>query len=268
MKSIITKALHPHINRFNRICLKCTPEGYNETFPLQYCGMMCKIHKDVEILLQCKGCQKYFNSCSYIFHSTSKNPCKKRFKNKSKKIKINKISGHFHEQKFSVFNILKNHYDETMLPKDECVNNFLAYIKKISKVKNNVSEVADEYFKFQKSYMKNCEIEDKKKKNIYEIVNLTERYNNDINKLSEVLNRSQRYDTRSKKVNNKNKNLNIINEKNKEEIEETMKNLNEILEEENLHYIEVNNKMKDLYNILVKIIDPLICNLLKKNNIK
>jgi len=107
MKSILAKAQHPHISKFNKLCLKCTPDGYNEHFPLQCSGLTCNVHNEEQgIILVCKCCQKNFNAYSYLFHNTSKNPCPKFVllgKSKKTKMKLSKIFG----QRYAISSILK-----------------------------------------------------------------------------------------------------------------------------------------------------------------
>eukprot|EP00833_Pecoramyces_ruminatium_P014261 jgi/Orpsp1_1/1188293/evm.model.d7180000063671.1 len=257
MKSIISKAQHPHVNKFDKICLKCTPDGYNEDFSLQCNGLFCKIHHNEEIVFVCKFCKKQFNSYSYLFHNTSKNVCPKyQFLTKSKKSKIKKSK--LFGQRFSINSILKSYYEDPTFPKDECINQFFRKIRESEKDNSNLRNLIDEYFETQDNLSHNKNIDDDKPLDTESINKLSEKYSTYVNKLSDILSKTQRYNTRSRHTDINTEICNSLSKSDKNNIEKTMNRLIEILDKENMRYQERTNEMKEYYNQLIQLTQPIM----------
>jgi len=267
MKSILSKTNQPHIYKFNAICNKCTPDGYDEHFSIQFKNFKCIRHPDENIILSCRCCKKNFNSQSYIFHNTEKNPCQKYIlltKSKKSKIKMSKLFG----QRYSISSILKSYYEEPTFPLDHTIDDFL---KKFSKESNNsnLKKKISRYFEIQKKLSHNPNRNTEKKSlDKDDIEKLSEKYSSYFNKLSDIISKTQRYNTRSSK--NKDlyddicRSITSIEMKN---INEYMDRFETILDKDNVRFNESNNNMKDYTDILVSLIDPLIENVNNYRNI-
>jgi len=256
IKSILSKAQHPHIYNFNKVCLICTPNGYNENFPLQCNGLTCAIHPDEDIVLYCKICEKKFNSYSYLFHNTSKNPCPKTvFVTKSKKTKAKKNTSSL---SYSIKTILENYYEDPIFPTDKYVNQFFKKIREQKNGDKQLSALIDKYFETQKKLSHNKNLDKDIPFDTKNLDKISEDYSIYIGKLSDILYKTQRYNTRSRHTDVNTEICNSLSKSDKINIENTMNKLNDILDKENDRYKEINEEMKNYYNYLIHLIQPLM----------
>ncbi|ORX58509.1 hypothetical protein BCR36DRAFT_113346 [Piromyces finnis] len=255
MKSVLTKAEQPHITKFDKVCFKCTPNGYDENFPLQYNGLTCKIHKEEQgIKLICKFCKKEFNIHSYIFHNTSKKPCEE-YEDLKKHKKTQKTLSSIFNQKYAVDSILKDYYEGHIYPKDIPINKYFEKLKCNQENNDILEKLINNFFKFQEKLSHNYNDNDKiESKNITKLVG---KYTTDISKFTEIINKTQRYNTRRKQDMNT-EICNCFTKKEIKDIDNTMDNLNSIIQSEISSYSKRIEDMKKYNNSITDLISYLI----------
>jgi len=258
MKSVLAKAEQQHITKFDKVCFKCTPNGYDENFPLQYHGLTCKIHQeDQGIKLICKFCKKEFNAHSYILHNTSKKPCEE-YEDLKKHKKTQKTLNSIFNQKYAIDSILKDYYEETVFPKDIFINEYFKNLKENQKNNETLTKLVDNFFKLQEKLSHNYNNKDENEitdsKNIAKVA---EKFSTDINKFSEIINKTQRYNTRSKQDINT-EICSCLTKKEKKNVDSTMNNFNDIIQTENLAYNKRIEDMKEYNNSITDLINYLI----------